>query len=74
MHLLSDGKASRKDVRKKKEKVGLKVTEIQTAIQTKATFPLQYLEDIVKAASGSSQEVTIKPRNRQATWVEYGHR
>ncbi|MEK6981337.1 MAG: proliferating cell nuclear antigen (pcna) [Candidatus Micrarchaeota archaeon] len=64
-----DVKGEGGDVRAEFEK-GDEVSEIQTAVQTKATFPLQYLEDIVKAASGSSP-VTINLETDRPLKVEY---
>ncbi|MFH1393311.1 MAG: proliferating cell nuclear antigen (pcna) [Candidatus Micrarchaeota archaeon] len=43
------------DVRAQFDNGGSEVQEITTKDGAKATFPLQYLEDIVKAASGSSR-------------------
>lgn len=53
-HLIVDVRGENGDVKAEFEKGGPDVSEINTQNGAKATFPLQYLEDMVKATSANS--------------------
>ncbi len=58
------------DVRAEFEKGGSEVSEIKTENGSKATFPLQYLEDMVKATNSNSQ-VKINLETDRPLKLEY---
>jgi proliferating cell nuclear antigen len=58
------------DVRAEFEKDGAEVTELNTSAAAKATFPLQYLEDMVKATNVSSV-ITVNLETDRPLKLEY---
>lgn len=65
-----DVKGEEGDVRAEFESGGLEVSEIKTEKGAKATFPLQYLEDIVKASSAATQ-IKINLETDKPLQLEY---
>lgn len=65
-----DVKGESGDVKAEFEKGSPELAELKVAGPSKATFPLQYLEDMVKASSGSSI-VTINLETDRPLKLEY---
>lgn len=58
------------DMRAEFEKDSAEIAEIKTSVEAKATFPLQYLEDMTKASPGS-EAITIYIETDRPLKIEY---
>lgn len=67
---IAEVKGDSGDVRAEFEKDSSEIAEIKTNIDSKATFPLQYLEDIMKASPGS-EIITIYIETDRPLKIEY---